>query len=290
MNPQGHAAQAAPNLLDNAYAASAIVYDRYEGKPMTPGWKEQTYPPNSVKGQALAEAQACELVAPNGMHFVAFRGTDQASDWKANLGQGVGAHTVKYDAAAKLGEAYRGEDVVKTGHSLGGGLAKTAAAVASEGPPGAAAPNPAVCVVFNAAPVNFKTLSDHGVDTGHIKSETVQVVNRHDPLNRDAPGGKLAFLSGAVLKDRESATDVIVVAEGKGGYDGGGHRLSSMAGADGKLTTSLLTSDNNPIEKAHFDALVHAREATANAPDVVKTLENAKTPELHVERGGHGGR
>ena len=66
-------------------------------------------------------------------YVVAFRGTTNASDWQANLRQGVGLSSDHYTRALIIGRALaRNPDVnvTITGHSLGGGLA-SAAAIAS---------------------------------------------------------------------------------------------------------------------------------------------------------------
>ena len=66
-------------------------------------------------------------------YTVAFRGTQSQSDWVANGRQGVGLPTDHYNRALEIGENLvvpQGARVSITGHSLGGGLASTAALAA----------------------------------------------------------------------------------------------------------------------------------------------------------------
>lgn len=87
-----------------------------------------------------------------GQYVVAFRGSDggQWTDWAQDLGQGLGLPMPQYMDAIQIATAMHdefGDDVVFTGHSLGGGLATVAAAATG---------SPAV--TFNAA----------GVEDGHL--------------------------------------------------------------------------------------------------------------------------
>lgn len=91
-----------------------------------------------------------------GRYALAFRGTDAGKDWATNLGQGLGFETSQYNQAIALSRQAKvafGEELVITGHSLGGGLAAVGAITA--GTPG---------VTFNAAGVKDKTLERVGID------------------------------------------------------------------------------------------------------------------------------
>lgn len=99
-----------------------------------------------------------------GRYALAFAGTegfnpfnsDARADWWNNLKQGVGTDAVQYRQAVELGteaKAAFGDDLVITGHSLGGGLASTVA-VAVDAP----------AVTFNAAGIHDRTLSRNGLD------------------------------------------------------------------------------------------------------------------------------
>ncbi|QDH71705.1 DUF2974 domain-containing protein [Lysobacter alkalisoli] len=97
---------------------------------------------------------------------LAFTGTDEGKDWKHNFRQGLGLRDVQYDQAIALGgQAKRafGDDLVITGHSLGGGLA-AAASMIHEAP----------AVTFNAAGVNNRTLERYGFDASVLKQEAEQ--------------------------------------------------------------------------------------------------------------------
>ncbi|AWV06634.1 DUF2974 domain-containing protein [Lysobacter maris] len=97
---------------------------------------------------------------------LAFTGTDEGRDWKHNLRQGLGLRDAQYDQAIALaGQAERayGDNLVITGHSLGGGLA-AAASMVHEVP----------AVTFNAAGVNDRTLERYGFDADVLKQEAEQ--------------------------------------------------------------------------------------------------------------------
>jgi hypothetical protein len=85
-----------------------------------------------------------------GDYVLAFKGTSGLNDWKADATQALGLNTAQYDQAVALAtkaKAAFGNNLVLTGHSLGGGLASTASVITD---------TPAV--TFNAAGVNDATL------------------------------------------------------------------------------------------------------------------------------------
>ncbi|MEW1953524.1 WXG100 family type VII secretion target [Terrabacter sp. NPDC080008] len=112
-----------------------------------------------------------------GHYVLAFQGTDPSSldDWGANLQQGVGLfssqHVQAITLAQRLSAVVGSENMVLTGHSLGGGLASTAS-VATDVP----------AVTFNAAGVHPNTVElatrlghgDGGLASGQIRNYHVR--------------------------------------------------------------------------------------------------------------------
>lgn len=97
---------------------------------------------------------------------LAFTGTDEGRDWKHNIGQGVGLDDPQYNQAIVLGRRAKdqlGENVVFSGHSLGGGLAAAAAMVAD-----------VPAVTFNAAGVHDRTLERYGFDAAALRRQAEQ--------------------------------------------------------------------------------------------------------------------
>ena len=98
-----------------------------------------------------------------GRYALAFRGTDAGKDWATNLGQGLGFETSQYNQAIALSRQAKvafGDELVITGHSLGGGLAAVGAITAD---------TPAV--TFNAAGVKDKTLERVGIDPDAARAQ-----------------------------------------------------------------------------------------------------------------------
>lgn len=104
----------------------------------------------------------------NGQYVVAFAGTNGFSpfgdgDIANDVGQGLGFDTSQYKQAvalAKEAEAAFGDNVVFTGHSLGGGLASTAALATGN-----------TAVTFNAAGLSNDTLRDLGFSPHEARSQ-----------------------------------------------------------------------------------------------------------------------
>jgi Protein of unknown function (DUF2974) len=88
-------------------------------------------PQDLVSAQSSFRARVYVKGANESAQFVvAFRGSTSASDWQANFRQGVGLSSDHYQRALNIGMrlAMRpNENVMITGHSLGGGLASAAA-------------------------------------------------------------------------------------------------------------------------------------------------------------------
>lgn len=93
-----------------------------------------------------------------GQKVLAFAGTDPTSgkDWLANGQQAAGLPAAQYDEAVALAtkaKAAFGDDLVITGHSLGGGLASVASVATNS-----------AAVTFNASGVNNETLKRYVPD------------------------------------------------------------------------------------------------------------------------------
>ena len=75
-------------------------------------------------------AVALKPLDPNDKRvIVAFSGSDEGKDWGDNIKQGIGISTKQYKAAVDFANKWKatdGDNVILTGHSLGGGLASYA--------------------------------------------------------------------------------------------------------------------------------------------------------------------
>lgn len=136
----------------------------------------------------------------DGQYVLAFAGTTSMSDWGTNLEQGVGLPSGQHERAIHLAQdlarSVGSENMVITGHSLGGGLASTAS-VATDIP----------AVTFNAAGVHPNTVAEAerlgGSDAGyspaqirnyHVRGEMLTTLQNplgsfvdHVPLVGDSP-------------------------------------------------------------------------------------------------------
>lgn len=112
-----------------------------------------------------------------GRHVLAYSGTDENKDWLTNFGQGLGFETSQYNQAMALARQAKvafGQDMVITGHSLGGGLA-AAAAVATDTP----------AVTFNAAGLHDRTMKRAGLDPEAVKREAEQGLVRRYAVDNE---------------------------------------------------------------------------------------------------------
>lgn len=99
----------------------------------------------------------------NGHCVLAFAGSDDGKDWLNNFEQGLGLSAGQYREAetlAGLAKGAFGDNLVITGHSLGGGLAAAAAAKYD-----------IAAVTFNAAGVHDDTLRAAGLDPAAVKKD-----------------------------------------------------------------------------------------------------------------------
>jgi uncharacterized protein YukE len=109
----------------------------------------------------------------DGQYVLAFAGTTSLSDWGTNAQQGIGALSGQHLQAISLAQDLAGsvgsENMVITGHSLGGGLASTAS-VATDIP----------AVTFNAAGVHANTVAAAtALGMGDASYSSGQIRNYH---------------------------------------------------------------------------------------------------------------
>lgn len=103
------------------------------------------------------------VYSDNQQYVLAFAGTNDMRDWLSNVRQATGYDDVQYNqavAVAKSAKAAFGDALVIAGHSLGGGLAATAALATGT-----------VAVTFNAAGVSDYTLNRMGIDPAAAKQD-----------------------------------------------------------------------------------------------------------------------
>lgn len=99
----------------------------------------------------------------DGRYVLAFAGSNDLQDWLNNIRQGVGLDAEQYEQAgylARKAERAFGDELVITGHSLGGGLAATASLATGN-----------AAVTFNAAGVSDATIRDLGLDPAAAKAQ-----------------------------------------------------------------------------------------------------------------------
>lgn len=97
----------------------------------------------------------------NQQYVLSFAGTNDINDWLSNIRQATGYEDVQYNQAVALGKTAKmafGDALVITGHSLGGGLATTAALASG-----------AFAVTFNAAGVSDHTLNRLGMNPAQAR-------------------------------------------------------------------------------------------------------------------------
>lgn len=154
-----------PSLLQDLYAAAKTRDEPSSGSPasLPEGWtrlSEEQLLEKGIKPSALHDAEsgfdAAFYQDAAGHVVLGFCGTDELRDWPHNIGQGLGIQDAQYDEAMNLAREAKlafGDDLVLTGHSLGGGLAAAASMITN---------TPAV--TYNAAGVNNRTLEREGLD------------------------------------------------------------------------------------------------------------------------------
>lgn len=211
---------------------SQDVYQAESAGPIgAAGWTRVDDLPPGISTPLSSDAsgfQAAIYTDGNGRYVLAFAGTEfsSGSDWATNLGQGLGFGTAQYrDAMALAQEASAewGDQLVITGHSLGGGLA-SAGSLASGNP----------AVTFNAAGLSDQTLRDLGFTPngarqvaadGQVRRYTVEndiltgVQQNGSPLP-DALGHQLRLDNTYIIKDpiRAHMMDAVLRGMDAGNY------------------------------------------------------------------------
>ncbi|MDA5488678.1 phospholipase [Yersinia kristensenii] len=101
------------------------------------------------------------IYSDNQQYVLSFAGTNDIQDWLSNIRQATGYEDIQYNQAVALGKTAKmafGDALVITGHSLGGGLATTAALASGT-----------FAVTFNAAGVSDHTLNRLGLNPAQAR-------------------------------------------------------------------------------------------------------------------------
>ncbi|KRB04400.1 XVIPCD domain-containing protein [Lysobacter sp. Root690] len=166
--------------------AAAIMRDGYADRSEADlsGWKRvgdaelQARGLNPKDFHDTSSGLRADLYRKDDQFVLNFRGTDKASDWLTNFGQGGGFGSAQYDGAVKLTQQVQGalpdglHAVV--GHSKGGGQAYLAAQVCD-----------VECVVANPAWPNRATLLKHGLAADKLEQgpATTELLVKGEPLH-----------------------------------------------------------------------------------------------------------
>lgn len=264
-------------LAHHSYGPDNDLYEdplMYDEQPDLPQGYEEVDPGELGIDPALLSdehgMQAGIYRTPDGGYVLAYRGSDENTDWVTNVRQGVGLPDPQYEQAMQLAAAVdeaSGGDVTFTGHSLGGGLA--AAAAMATGQP---------AVTFDAAGVHDNTaaraaeIRGEGATSATVMAESGQgqirtyametdiLTNAQEDspiagLAPDAPGTQI------ILDTPESAQrDAVVDHYGDQGAEVGGTVGGILGGAGGLV-------DGNP-----FDVVEDVQEGAETGAEIGRDL------------------
>ncbi|MEP6924898.1 MAG: Mbeg1-like protein [Pyrinomonadaceae bacterium] len=112
-------------------SAAGLAYDAKQGEVYQfPDGKQWQVVDVKEDAKTGFRAIALKPTDPNDKRvIVSYAGTRDGKDWKANIGQGLGLSTKQYNEAVQFANKWKaaaGNNVILTGHSLGGGLASYA--------------------------------------------------------------------------------------------------------------------------------------------------------------------
>ena len=132
--------------------------------------------------------------------IVAFSGSDEGKDWGDNIKQGVGLSTAQYQEAVDFADKWKasdGDNVILTGHSLGGGLASNAS-IKTDLP----------ATTVNSAPLALDHLGINPFDAlritqYYVPGEALSVLNEANPLDI-RPGQNIAVQGKNSILDPRS--------------------------------------------------------------------------------------
>lgn len=154
-----------------------------------------------------------------GHYVLAFAGSNDGKDWLNNFEQGLGLSAGQYreaETVAGLAKDAFGDNLVITGHSLGGGLAAAAAAKYD-----------IAAVTFNAAGVHDDTLRAAGLDPAAVKQ------------NADAGEIRAYAIDGEILSSLQDHRGAVL-----GALAAGGTLVNPLLG--GVAAGALLKGDMPP--------------------------------------------
>ena len=211
-------------------------WTRLSRDELPPGLRDQVW---EDKDSGFAAAM---FRSDDGKMVLAYRGTDERKDWKANLPQGLGFETTQYNQAHRLAQAVRntygpgGFEV--TGHSLGGGLASFASVTTG-----------APATIFNAAGLHPKTARRVGADLSDADGliESYHVEGELLTSLQSVPGAREALGKRYNLPMPTSMSEIVGKGASKGGAIGGavaGPKGVLLGGAMGGLVSAGKESYN----------------------------------------------
>ncbi|MET0751893.1 MAG: Mbeg1-like protein [Pyrinomonadaceae bacterium] len=171
-------------------SAAGLAYDANLGEvyrfPNGKQWQVVDVQDDSRTG---FRAIALKSTDPNDERvIVAYAGSRDGRDWRANIGQGLGLPTRQYRQAVEFAEKWEatsGGNVILTGHSLGGGLASYASIKTG-----------LRATAVNSAPLaldhlGFNPLAAARITQYYVPGEALSVLNRNNPLDI-RPGNGIA--------------------------------------------------------------------------------------------------
>lgn len=188
-------------------SASGLAYDTRKGEIYRfPDGKQWRVVDVSENGKTGFRAVALQPTDANDRRvIVAFAGTRDAVDWKANAGQGLGLPTKQYSAAVQFADKWKAthgdRNVILTGHSLGGGLASYASIKTG-----------LRATAVNSAPLALNHLglnprAASRITQYYVPGEALSILNAKNPLDI-RPGNQIAVQGkNSILDPRSPITN-----------------------------------------------------------------------------------